>query len=81
MKKLTSVPNLNILSQKLANPLPNVALHFLKEINGIGKSLSEALLYAENGDNMFCTKNVLNVRNNFCKQHVLPSFELGIFMY
>ena len=29
MKKLTSVPNLNILSQKLANPLPNVALHFL----------------------------------------------------
>ena len=29
MKKLTSVPNLNILSQKLANPLPNVSLHFL----------------------------------------------------
>ena len=29
MKKLTSVPNLNTLSQKLANPLPNVALHFL----------------------------------------------------
>ena len=25
---------------------------------------------------MFCTKNVLNVRNNFCKQLVLPSFEL-----
>ena len=29
MKKLTSVPNLNILSQKLANPLTNVSLHFL----------------------------------------------------
>ena len=29
MKKLTSVPNLSILSQKLANPLPNDALHFL----------------------------------------------------
>ena len=29
MKKLTSVPNLNILSQKLANPLLNGALHFL----------------------------------------------------
>ena len=29
LKKLTSVPNLNILSQKLANPLLNVALHFL----------------------------------------------------
>ena len=29
MKKLTSVPNLSILSQKLANPLPNLSLHFL----------------------------------------------------
>ena len=28
-KKLTSVPNLNIPSQKLPNPLPNQALHFL----------------------------------------------------
>ena len=26
---MTSVPNLSILSQKLANPLPNVSLHFL----------------------------------------------------
>ena len=39
-----------------------------------GKSLSE-------GENMLCTKIVLNVRNNFCTQHVLPGFELGIFMY
>ena len=46
-----------------------------------GKSLSEALLFAEHGENMLCTKNVLNVRNNFCSQHVLPRFELGIFMY
>ena len=34
---------------------------------------------------MLCTKIVLNVRNNFCSQHVLPRFELlsrlGIFMY
>ena len=29
MKKLTSVPNLNILSQKLANPPLNLPLHFL----------------------------------------------------
>ena len=43
-----------------------------------GKSLSEALLL---GENMLCTKIVLNVRNNFCTQHVLPRFELGIFMY
>ena len=31
--------------------------------------------------NMLCTKIVLNVRNNFCTQHVLLKFELGIFMY
>jgi hypothetical protein len=46
-----------------------------------GKSLSEALLFAEHGENMFCIKIVLNVGNNFCTQHVLPRFELGIFMY
>ena len=34
-----------------------------------GKSLSEALLFAEHGENMLCTKIVLNVRNNFCTQH------------
>ena len=46
-----------------------------------GKSLSEALLFAELGKNVLCTKIVLNVRNNFCTQHVLPSFELRMFMY
>ena len=45
------------------------------------KSLSEALLFAEHGENMLCTKIVLNVRNNFCIEHVLPRFELRIFMY
>ena len=45
------------------------------------KSLSEALLFAEHGEKMLCTKIVLNVRNNFCTQHVLPRFEFGIFMY
>ena len=44
-------------------------------------SLSEALLFAEHGENILCTKIVLNVRNNFCAHHVLPRFELGIFMY
>ena len=48
---------------------------------GTGKSLSEALLFAKHGENMLCTKIVLNVRNNFCTQHILPRFELGIFMY
>ena len=45
------------------------------------KSLLEALPFAEHKENMLCTKIVLNVRNNFCTQHVLPRFELGIFMY
>ena len=43
-----------------------------------GKSLSEALLFAEHRENMLYTKIVLNVRNNFCTQHVLPRFELVI---
>ena len=34
-----------------------------------GKSLSEALLFSEHGENMLCTKIVLNVRN-FCTQQV-----------
>ena len=42
-------------------------------LQSTGKSLSEALLFAEHGENMLCTKIVLNVRNNKC--------ELGIFMY
>ena len=46
-----------------------------------GKSLSEALLFAIYGENMLCTKIFLNVRNNFCTQHVLPRFKLGIFMH
>ena len=37
--------------------------------------------FAEHGENMLCTKIVLNVRNNFCTQHVLPRFELGIYNY
>ena len=48
---------------------------------GTGKSLSEALLFAEHGENMLCTK-IVNVRNNFRIQHALPPWlDLGIFMY
>ena len=39
-----------------------------------GKSLSEALLFAEHGENMLCTEIVLDVKNNFCTHHVLPMF-------
>ena len=46
-----------------------------------GKSLSEALLFAEHGEHMLRTEIVLNNRNDFGTQHVLPTFELGIFMY
>ena len=35
---------------------------------------------SEHGENMLCTKIDLNIRNNFCTQHVLPRFKLGIFM-
>ena len=33
-----------------------------------GKSLSEALIFAEHGENMLCSKIILNVRNNFCSK-------------
>ena len=46
----------------------------MKSIVHTGKSLSEALLFAEHGENMLCTEIVLNVKNNFCTQHVLPMF-------
>ena len=72
-----------------SEPTPFFAQHFKtnnwesKQNIGIktftGKSLSEALLFAEHGNNMLCTKIVLNVRNNFCTQHFLPRFKLGIF--
>ena len=39
-----------------------------------GKSLWEALLFGEHGEIMLCTEIVLNVKNNFCTQHVLPMF-------
>ena len=51
--------------------LCNVSSALQHKIHGTGKSLSEALLFAEHGEDMLCTKIVLNVRNNFCTQHVL----------
>ena len=39
-----------------------------------GKSLSEALLFAEHEESMLHTEIVLHVKNNFCTQHVLPIF-------
>jgi hypothetical protein len=56
-------------------------LVFFCKFIGTGKSLSEALLLAEHEENMLYTKKFLNVGNNFCTQHVLPRFEVGIFMY
>ena len=42
----------------------------LPQSDDTGKSLSEAFFL----ENMLCTEIVLNVQNNFCKQHVLPMF-------
>ena len=36
-----------------------------------GKSLSEALIFAEHGENMLCTEIVLKVKKKFCTQVVL----------
>ena len=44
-------------------------------------NLCQKLFFLQNmGRTCHVQKNVLNVRNNFCTQHVLPRFELGIFM-
>ena len=43
----------------------------MKMSNYTGKSLSEALLFAEHGENMLCTEIVQNAKNNFCTQQVL----------
>ena len=75
---MTSLQTLEYGNKRNRSNLSQIA-RFTKK--GRGKSLSEALLFAEHGENMLCTKIVLNVRNNFCTQHVFPRFELGIFMY
>ena len=38
---------------------------------GTGKSLSEALIFTEHGENMLCTQIALNVKINFFTQHIL----------
>jgi len=49
-------------------------MNSFKKEGTFGKSLSEALIFAENGENMLCTLIVLNVKINFRTQHVLPMF-------
>ena len=56
--------------------LMHVYIYEFLYIHITGKSLSEVLLFAEHGENMLCTGIVLNVRNNFCTQHVLPTIPL-----
>ena len=43
--------------------------------------MSDVLLFPEHGENMLCTKIVLNVRNNSVHNMVSPCSELGILMY
>ena len=53
----------------------NLARQYLQHT---GKSLSEALIFAEHGENMLCTKIVLSVKNNFlslkfsCIELIIP---------
>ena len=49
-----------------------------EELSFTGKSLSDALIFAEHGENMLCTEIVLNVKNNFMFS---PCSEPGMFMY
>ena len=41
--------------------------------------MSEALLFAKHGENMFCSRIVLNVRKKFCTQHVFPDYHLSSY--
>ena len=36
--------------------------------------MSEALIFADHGENMLWTEIVLNVKDNFCTHHFLPMF-------
>ena len=78
LKNRSNLPIMNFKDEIMSNihESPVVLIR-----GNTGKSLSEALLFAEHGENILCTKIVLNVRNNFCTQHVLPKFELGMFIY
>ena len=38
------------------------------------------MVRSQHGENMLCKEIVFDIQNNFCTQHVLPRFKLGIFM-
>ena len=80
MSILTTRQNVDTLDSLGTEPQVWLGARKLISTYLTGKSLSEALLFAEPGENMLCTKIVLNIRNNFCT-NVLPRFELWIFMY
>ena len=71
-----TVINIKQLKTEMMNSIENSSsdisaeLKLLKESASLtGKSLSEALLFGEHGENMLCTEYVLNVKNNFCTPH------------
>ena len=64
MPKVKSTYQVQVSGRKF-----KVKHNLLHKLNSTGKSLSEALLFAEHGENMLCTEIVLNVKNNFCIQH------------
>ena len=63
---------LPVPSGEVPEPRPGSCVKDTRDLPDTGKSLSEALLFAEHGEKVLCTNIVLNVRNNSCTQHVLP---------
>ena len=66
---------LTLCSVKWFRPLLSTFFYFIHDESCFpctGKSLSDALIFAKHWENMLCTKIVLNVRNYFYTQHVLP---------
>ena len=60
------------LEKAIGMPLNETSTGKSKEVN-----LCQKLFFLQN---MLCTK-IVRTSNNFCTQHALPRFELGIFMY
>ena len=76
----------NIDLQKTAKHCPFSSKEEVKKLRNYNQIIVQVnfcqkhFLLQNTGENILCTKIVLNVRNNFCTQHVLPRFELGVFM-
>ena len=75
----------NIDLQKTAKHCPFSSKEEVKKLRNYNRIFVQVnfcqkhFLLQNMGENILCTKIVLNVRNNFCTQSVLSRFELGVF--